>query len=238
MAPRVNQAGTPRALLVDPDSHTRTMYGQFLTLEGWEVDEAENGREALAKAIAGHPSVIVTDTTLRYIDGYELCRLLRADTECAALPIIVVTDEARPAQIKRAQRAGADAVLTKPCVREALREEIRRVTECSRERPEPPRSRSSESDDQSAGDGRSANRSLSDHRSLVRAHHRYETTTPPIAPPTLLCPVCNAPLEYQRSHVGGVTARQQEQWDDFACSRSCGLFQYRQRTRKIRRAWS
>jgi hypothetical protein len=71
-------------------------------------------------------------------------------------------------------------------------------------------------------------------RSLVRAHQRHETSTPPLTPPELLCPNCDRPLSYDRSHIGGVSERHQEQWDYFECG-ACGTFQYRQRTRKLRR---
>jgi hypothetical protein len=64
---------------------------------------------------------------------------------------------------------------------------------------------------------------------------RVETDAPPAAPPSLVCPACDKPLVYARSHVGGVNARSSEQWDYFDCPSGCGTFQYRQRTRKLRR---
>ena len=54
-------------------------------------------------------------------------------------------------------------------------------------------------------------------------------------PPELLCPSCNCWLTYEHSHVGGVNDRHPEQWDYYVCSALCGTFQYRQRTRKVRR---
>jgi hypothetical protein len=70
---------------------------------------------------------------------------------------------------------------------------------------------------------------------LSRTHHRHDTTAPPLTPPVLVCPSCDQPLMYQRSHVGGVSARHQEQWDYYECVAGCGSFQYRQRTRRLRR---
>jgi hypothetical protein len=70
---------------------------------------------------------------------------------------------------------------------------------------------------------------------LSRAHEHRDTTLPPAPPPTLVCPACDRPLRYMRSHIGGVSERHREQWDYFECARGCGTFQYRQRTRKIRR---
>jgi hypothetical protein len=67
---------------------------------------------------------------------------------------------------------------------------------------------------------------------LSRVHARRETTEPPLPPPTLVCPNCDHPLRYTKSYVGGVSAKQPEQWDYFECS--CGTFQYRHRTRRLK----
>jgi hypothetical protein len=54
-------------------------------------------------------------------------------------------------------------------------------------------------------------------------------------PPPLVCPACDRALQYVRSHVGGVSERLPEQWDYYTCHGACGTFQYRQRTRRVRR---
>ena len=71
---------------------------------------------------------------------------------------------------------------------------------------------------------------------LSRSHARHHTTTPPAAPPVLMCPSCDRPLRYLHSHIGGVSIRHQEQWDYFECPGNCGTFQYRERTRKLKRS--
>jgi hypothetical protein len=72
-------------------------------------------------------------------------------------------------------------------------------------------------------------------RLLIRAHRRFDTSTPPVAPPLLCCPNCDQPLQYVSSHIGGVNARFSEQWDYYACHNGCATFEYRQRTRRLRR---
>jgi hypothetical protein len=62
---------------------------------------------------------------------------------------------------------------------------------------------------------------------------RGRTTTPAMPPPALLCPDCERTLGYLYSYVGGVNPRQAEQWDYFRCD--CGDFQFRHRTRSLRR---
>jgi hypothetical protein len=55
------------------------------------------------------------------------------------------------------------------------------------------------------------------------------------APPPLVCPNCNARLTHLRTHLGGVSRRQPEQWDDFTCHGCNAAFEYRTRTAKLRR---
>jgi CheY-like chemotaxis protein len=220
------------ALLVDRDEDTRRMYAEYLRVHACIIEQATDGREALAKALARHHDVIVTETRLPGIDGYQLCGLLRRDEVTTTTPIIVVTGEAYSSDVDRAYRAGATVVLTKPCLPDILWSQIRRLLDAStaslpvnRDAPG-----TAPDDVRPAADGR-ARRPI-----LSRMHQRGDTTAPPKAPPALVCPVCDTPLAYQRSHVGGVSARHPEQWDYYECPNGCGTFQYRQRTRRIRRA--
>ena len=226
---------TLRALLVDRDEDTRLLYSQHLRQAGWDIDEADEGRDALAKALSRHYDVIVTETRLPGIDGYQLCVLLRRDVTTQTVPVVIVSAEANQGDEARAHRAGANMVLVKPCLPETLLGEMGRLLDESRNRA----ARSHDSGDTTRGS--IAYRHATDplmlgrRQMLIRTHQRGDTTAPPAAPPTLLCPVCDKPLMYQRSHVGGVSARHSEQWDYYACPTGCGTFEYRQRTRKLRR---
>ena len=224
------------ALLVDRDPDTRRMYAEYLKLAGCTVEEAEDGREALAKAISHHPDVVITETRLPGINGYDLCRLLHADETTRAIPIVFVTADAFVQDVDRARAAGADAVLVKPCLPERLlielrnlvtsayeaRSRARSLTEIARERVERANSLAE-----------TARRMA--RRPLSRATPRFQTTDPPAPAPALVCPNCDQPLRYDHSHVGGVSMRHAEQWDYYECAAGCGTFQYRQRTRKLRR---
>ena len=228
-SPRAAASTPPLVLLVDHNPDTRTMHADYLARAGWLIEQAEDGRDALAKVISRRPTVIVTETRLRFIDGYELCRFLHCDADTATLPIIVVTGEGYPGHVSRAQLAGAEVVLVKPFLPERLEHEIRKLVDNGTN------SKQHERSDEAGvnGDAQSARPAP---RSLVRAHRRHETTTPPLAPPALKCPGCDRPLTYDRSHIGGVSQRHSEQWDYFFCPGPCGTFQYRHRTRKLRRA--
>ena len=78
-------------------------------------------------------------------------------------------------------------------------------------------------------------RSHTIHRMLSRQLQRYATIVPPIAPPALRCPACDAALQYVNSQIGGVSAKSPEQWDYYTCPNGCSGFQYRHRTRTLRR---
>jgi CheY-like chemotaxis protein len=217
-------AGAPvvlRLLVVDADADTRALYRDALSVVGCEVIEASDGRDALTKALVEPPALIITELRLPLVDGYALCEILRRDLATRSVPILVVTAEARSTELNRIWRAGANAVLVKPTLPDALLCEVRRLM--------------THADTDAAAPSEPPNVS-SEHDRTVRAksHPRFRTTTPPKVPPALTCPSCDVSLIYAHSHVGGVSDRQREQWDYYLCP-TCGTFQYRQRTRKLRR---
>jgi CheY-like chemotaxis protein len=234
---RADRAQPAMALVVDRDPDTRKMYAEYLRLSSCLIEEAEDGREALAKAIAYRPDVIITETRLPGINGFDLCTLLRQDEGTSAIPIVVVTSDTFGTDVRRAQMAGADAVLIKPCLPEALVAEIVRLLDQSSTLRERARAVREKARDQLESNPPIARSRTGTRRTMLsRSHARHDTTTPPAAPPVLMCPSCDRPLRYLHSHIGGVSIRHQEQWDYFECPGNCGTFQYRERTRKLRRS--
>jgi CheY-like chemotaxis protein len=215
-------------LLVDQDDDNRAMYGQYMKAANWIVEEAVDGRDALAKALALRPELIVTEIRLPGIDGFELCKLLRRDFATRGIPIVVVTGDAYPRDLKLAINAGATSVLLKPCLPEAVLAEAVRLLEATRDAgPAAAAAPAAPPADPERREG--------PRRGLSRSHVRGETAAPPALPPGLICPQCDCHLDYKSSQVGGVSARNAEQWDYFVCDRGCGTFQYRHRTRKLRK---
>jgi CheY-like chemotaxis protein len=209
----------PIVLVADADPDTRSLYREFLGARGYDVIEAADGADALAKALNRGPLLIITEIRLPAIDGFGLCEVLRRDRVTAKTPIIVVTSEIRPAELERVVALGASAVLTKPASLEGLFEQMDRLLLGA-----------------AAVDGTPSYHSPGGRRQrLSRTHDRYETVEPPSPPPALRCTLCDAVLEYDSSHVGGVNKRNPEQWDYYVCGSGCGRFQYRQRTRQCRR---
>jgi two-component system chemotaxis response regulator CheY len=217
-----------RILVADTDGDTRSEYRESLTLAGCDVVDAEDGRDALVSALMQRPTLVITETRLPMLDGYALCEILRSDSMTRTVPILVVTGEISAAELNRARAAGADAVLLKPVAPDALLKEIQRLLNGSFVPPQ-----SCVSAETSPMSRESVNGQR--RKPQARAYARVETASPPIRPPSILCPACDRELAYERSYLGGVSGKHPEQWDDYKCPGSCGTFEYRQRTRKLRR---
>lgn len=211
---------TPSVLIVDSDPDTRLLYKMALGSVTDSVVEAEDGAEALGKAICIQPNIIITETRLQRVDGVSLCSLLRSEPTLKSTGIIVITADARPAETARVAAAGADEVLVKPYKVESLVAAVQRLWERWRT-----------VSGLSPSDGTAARR----YATKVRGRERFVTRQPPRPAPELRCPQCDRVLRYDRSHVGGVSDAHPEQWDYYVCAGRCGTFQYRQRTRTVRR---
>lgn len=132
----------PLVLVVDDYSDTRDMYAQYLDFVGLRAETAENGRQAVRRALRAHPDAIVMDLAMPVLDGWEATRILHADPRTKDIPIVVLTGNAQPDQKKRAEECGALMVLTKPCAPSDLYEVLRKVLEQTAQRP-PARARKS-----------------------------------------------------------------------------------------------
>jgi two-component system chemotaxis response regulator CheY len=211
-----------QVLVVDPDADTRDLYRKSFERNGCDVVEACDGRDALTKALIRPPALVITEITLPLVDGFALCEILRRDHATNHVPILVVTADARASELSRARRLGASAVLVKPTTPEQMWEETQRLLRDDREPASANRVEAPPAQQPAPRGSR-----------LSKTFGRFSTTTPPVPPPALTCPSCDQSLVYQQSYVGGVSARHREQWDRFVCPGTCGVFQYRHRTRKL-----
>lgn len=120
-------------LLVEDDRDGRRLYVEWLTHAGFKVEQAHNGLQALERALETVPDVVVTDLNIPGIDGYELTRRLKQDPRTRGVPVLAVTGYAAfAADPGRAQRAGCDAVLEKPCSPEDLETAVRNLINTTR----------------------------------------------------------------------------------------------------------
>jgi DNA-binding response OmpR family regulator len=123
--PRSCIGGT--VLLVESDFDTRLLYRAALEPLGAVIVEAEDGADALDKAIRHPPAVIVTETRLPGLDGIALCAALRRELRAAHVHIVVASASASSAVRNEALAAGADEVFLKPFAIDDLIASVRRV---------------------------------------------------------------------------------------------------------------
>lgn len=129
----VGARGYPLVLVVEDDPDTRHFYALTFAANGFRTEEAHNGFQALDKATAAIPDLILSDIAVPGIDGIELCRRLRADPRTAPIPILAVTGYDDRHYPDRALAAGANHVLIKPCAAEILLATARRLLVASSE---------------------------------------------------------------------------------------------------------
>jgi CheY-like chemotaxis protein len=211
---------SPTILLVEPDSDTRLMYRLSLTEFEGHVEEAQDGAQALAKAMTRPPDVVISELRMPRVDGLALCSLLRSDEQTRDTAIIIVTGNGAAGMMHTVEARGADAVLLKPCSPDTLASTVRTLL-LRHERAVPLPAAAVPPDARATP------------RAMSRACMRGMTTTPPTPAPHLHCPHCDTALQYQHTQLGGVNDHFAERWDYFVCG-LCGTFQYRHRTRKLR----
>jgi PleD family two-component response regulator len=120
-----------RVLVVDDEEHIRRILKFQLEKNGYEVVTAENGEEALKFVRRSMPDLILLDLMMPKIDGFEVCRQLRADFQTSQIPIIMLTAKSDlPDKIKGLQ-GGANDYLVKPYSNEELMLRVNNVLEWS-----------------------------------------------------------------------------------------------------------
>jgi CheY-like chemotaxis protein len=114
-----------RILVVDDESLNRQVLGKILEGQGYQVTFAVDGLQALEQVAAAPPDVILLDVMMPRMDGFEVCRRLKADPATMPIPILIVTAlDARADRVKGVS-AGADDFLSKPIDPEELALRVR-----------------------------------------------------------------------------------------------------------------
>jgi len=102
-------------LVVDDFDDNREMFAEFLELSGYRVLQASNGRDAVERADASLPDLVVMDLSLPVMDGWEATRRLKANPKTANIPVIALTGHSAQREEEEALHVGCVALLTKPC---------------------------------------------------------------------------------------------------------------------------
>jgi CheY-like chemotaxis protein len=129
-----------KILVVDDDIDTLRLVGLMLQRQGYQIVAANNGHQALTMSQAEKPDIILLDVMMPDMDGYEVCRRLRANTTTAIIPIIMFTAKSQVDDKVTGFEAGADDYLTKPTQPRELFAHIKAVlarSSTSKSRPAP-----------------------------------------------------------------------------------------------------
>ncbi|TBL70780.1 response regulator transcription factor [Paenibacillus thalictri] len=99
-------------VVVDDDAHIRELIAYYMRQEGFDVVEAEDGKEALATIKSAGADLVILDVMMPEMDGWDLCRELRAGYP--DLPLLMLTAKGETNQKVKGFELGADDYLVKP----------------------------------------------------------------------------------------------------------------------------
>lgn len=116
---------TPRILIVDDEPTARETLADLLALQEYTLGFAANGQETLACMVEFQPDLVLLDVMMPHMDGYEVCRRLKADKKWLNVPVILVTALDGRDDLVRGLDAGADEFLSKPVNGAELRARVR-----------------------------------------------------------------------------------------------------------------
>ena len=116
-----------KILVVDDEIYIVHILDFSLGMEGYEVVTALDGEQALERARAEKPDLIVLDIMMPKLDGYETCKRLKADPETKDVPVILLSAKGRNVDQKVGFEVGADDYITKPFSPRKLVERINAI---------------------------------------------------------------------------------------------------------------
>ena len=116
-----------KILVVDDEIYIVHILDFSLGMEGYEVITALDGEQALEKARAEKPDLIVLDIMMPKLDGYETCKILKAEPETKDIPVILLSAKGRNVDQKIGFEVGADDYITKPFSPRKLVERINAI---------------------------------------------------------------------------------------------------------------
>ena len=186
MAENFGGLAKPTVLVVEDEAPLLTLLRYNLEKQGFRVDEAADGQEALLRVAEARPDVMLLDWMLPSLSGIEVCRQLRRRAETRDLPIIMVTARTEDQDAVRALDIGADDYIAKPFAMEHVIARIRALLRRS---------------------GRVASKGMLNYADLAMDQDAHRVTRD--GRPLHLGPTEYRLLEFFLQHPGRVFAREQ-----------------------------
>lgn len=113
-----------KVLVVDDEVFIRRMIEVRLRIAGITVIEAENGVDAVEKAISERPDLIIMDVMMPKMDGFQACEAIRSNTEISGTPILILTARGQQIDLEKAMALGILEYITKPFSPKELAEKV------------------------------------------------------------------------------------------------------------------
>jgi DNA-binding response OmpR family regulator len=114
----------PKVLIIEDSLEIRENTAEILTLEGYDVLEADNGVDGLQAAKTGRPDLILCDIMMPGMDGHTVCKTLRSDPSFSSVPFVFLTARSETRDIEAGFEAGATSYLVKPFNMDELLEKV------------------------------------------------------------------------------------------------------------------
>lgn len=119
-----------KILVIDDSKSFLTMVVDILTVEGFEVVQAVDGKDGMFKLMKNPVDLIITDLHMPYIDGIELLKRVKRSQIHKLTPVIMLTTESQKNRVVEAISLGVSAWVLKPFTHEQLIEIVKKVLEC------------------------------------------------------------------------------------------------------------
>jgi len=115
----------PRVLLVDDDASVRGAVSSALAGEGYDVAWFGDAENALRQALVSPPSVVLLDVTMPRLDGWELCEILKRQSQTRDVPVLFLTGRTDVRDRITAMQVGGSDFISKPFHARDLRAKVR-----------------------------------------------------------------------------------------------------------------
>lgn len=116
-----------KILIVDDEENIVISLEFLVEQAGYKLQVARNGQEALEKVATFKPDLILLDIMLPKINGFDVCRRIRQNSEWQETKIVMLTAKGREAEVAKGLALGANSYITKPFSTKALMAEIEQI---------------------------------------------------------------------------------------------------------------
>ena len=108
------ETSSKKIVIVDDDRALRDRLQQVLEKFGYHVSQAPSGLRLLSLLEVDRPDIILLDVAMSWINGFELCRAMKANPAYKAIPVIFISGRSQPADVELGLQCGADDYFIKP----------------------------------------------------------------------------------------------------------------------------